>query len=187
MVVKKEVEIGGRIFSLETGKVAKQADGSIWIQYGETVVFVAVVAKKEPTEKMDFVPLTVDYREKTYAAGKIPGGFFKREGRPTEKETLSARLIDRPIRTLFNKDFNYETLISVIALSSDQENDSDILGIMGASAAMAISDIPYDTPIGAVRVGKLNGNLIVNPTFQQLTDSSMDIVVAASNESIIMV
>ena len=187
MVVKKEVEIGGRTLSLETGKVAKQADGSIWIQYGETVVFVAVVAKKEPAEKMDFVPLTVDYREKTYAAGKIPGGFFKREGRPTEKETLSARLIDRPIRTLFNKDFNYETLISVIALSSDQENDSDILGIMGASAAMAISDIPYDTPIGTVRVGKLNGNLIVNPTFQQLTDSTMDIVVAASNESIIMV
>ena len=187
MVTKKEVEIGGRILSLETGKVAKQADGSIWIQYGETVVFVAVVAKKEPTEKMDFVPLTVDYREKTYAAGKIPGGFFKREGRPTEKETLSARLIDRPIRTLFNKDFNYETMISVIALSSDQENDSDILGIIGASAAMAISDIPYDTPIGAVRVGKLNGNLIVNPTFQQLPDSTMDIVVAASNESIVMV
>lgn len=187
MVVKKEVEIGGRILSLETGKVAKQADGSIWIQYGETVVFVAVVAKKEPAEKMDFVPLTVDYREKTYAAGKIPGGFFKREGRPTEKETLSARLIDRPIRTLFNKDFNYETLVSVIALSSDQENDSDILGIIGASAAMAISDIPCDTPIGAVRVGKLNGNLVINPTFQQLPDSTMDIVVTASNESIIMV
>lgn len=187
MISKQEINIGNRLLSLETGKVAKQAGGSIWIQYEGTVVLVAVVANDIPTENRGFVPLTVDYREKAYAAGRIPGGFFKREGRPTEKETLTSRLIDRPIRTLLNKDFSYETMVSVTVLSSDQENDSDILGIIGASAALTISDIPYDTPIGAVRVGKINGEYVVNPTFQQLPESSMDIVVAASQDSIVMV
>ena len=187
MAVRKEVTIGGRLLSLETGKVAKQANGSIWIQYGETVVLVAVTASDEPVENRGFIPLTVDYREKAYAAGKIPGGFFKREGRPTEKETLSSRLIDRPVRSLLYKEFNHATMISVTVLSSDQENDSDILGIIGASAALAVSDVPYDTPIAAVRVGKINGELLVNPTFQQLPESRLDIVVAASQDSIIMV
>jgi len=188
MVIRKEVEIGGRILSLETGKIAKQANGSIWIQYADTVALVAVVASKEPIEEdKGFVPLQVDYREKAYAAGKIPGGFFKREGRPSEKETLSARLIDRPIRSLFNKDFRFETQIYVTVLSSDQENDADTLGIIGASAALLVSDVPFDTPIGAVRVGKINGQLILNPTFKQLQESVMEIIVAASADFIIMV
>ena len=187
MKFRQEVNVGGRQLSLETGKVARQASGSIWIQYGDTVALVAVTASNKPSENRGFVPLTVDYREKAYAAGRIPGGFFKREGRPTEKETLSARLIDRPIRSLFNKDFKYETMVSVLVLSSDQENDSDVLGIIGASAAMSVSDIPYDTPIAAVRVGKINGEYIVNPTFQQLPESSLEIVVAASKDSIVMV
>jgi len=131
--------------------------------------------------------LTVDYRDKAFAAGRIPGGFFKREGRPTDKETLSARLIDRPVRALFNKDFKYETMVMVSVLSSDQENDSDVLGIIGASAALSISDIPFDTPISAVRVGKVDGNLVINPTFQQLAESKLDMVVAGSMDSLVMV
>ncbi|MFC1554102.1 polyribonucleotide nucleotidyltransferase [candidate division KSB1 bacterium] len=187
MEVRKEVEIGGRVLSIETGKVAKQASGSVLVKYGETIVLVAATVSKNEIEYRGFFPLMVDYREKAYAAGKIPGGFFKRESRPTEKETLSARLIDRPIRSLCPDGFNYETMVSVTVLSSDQENDSDILGIIGASASMMISAIPFDTPIGAVRVGKIDGELIVNPTFQQLPDCKLEIVVTASKDSIIMV
>ncbi len=187
MIVRKEIEIGGRMLSLETGRVARQASGSIWIQYGETVALVAVTRSNNQIEDRGFVPLTVDYREKAYAAGKIPGGFFKREGRPTDKETLSARLIDRPIRSLCFKEFLYETMVTINVLSSDQENDSDILGIIGASAAITISDVPFDATIAAVRVGKIDGELIVNPTFEQLHESALDIVVAASAESLIMV
>ncbi len=187
MIVRKEIEIGGRTLSLETGRVARQASGSIWIQYGETVALVAVTRSNNQIEDRGFVPLTVDYREKAYAAGKIPGGFFKREGRPTDKETLSARLIDRPIRSLCYKEFPYETMVTINVLSSDQENDSDILGIIGASAAITISDVPFDATIAAVRIGKIDGELIVNPTFEQLHDSALDIVVASSAESLIMV
>jgi len=187
MSIRKVVEIGDRELSIETGKVAKQAAGSAWVQYGGTVVLVAAVASNDYLEDKDFVPLTVDYREKAYAAGKIPGGFFKREGRPTGKETLSARLIDRPIRALFNKNFKYETMVMITVLSSDQENDADILGMIGASAALSISDIPFDTPISAVRVGKVNGALVINPTFSQLAESTIDMVVAGSADSIVMV
>ncbi|MCP4728244.1 MAG: polyribonucleotide nucleotidyltransferase, partial [bacterium] len=157
------------------------------VQYGETVVLVAVTTSEKPEEEKDFAPLMVDYREKFSAAGKVPGGFFKREGRPTEKETLSSRLIDRPIRSLFNEEFKYETIINVIVMSSDKENDSDVLGIIGASAALMVSDVPFEMELGAVRVGKIDGEMIVNPTFQQLPDSKLDITVAGTKDSIVMV
>lgn len=187
MVIKKTVNIGEGELSFETGKVAKLAHGSTWVRLGDTVVLVAVVASNEYLDDKDFVPLTVDYREKAYAAGKIPGGFFKREGRPTDKETLSARLTDRPIRALFNKDFKFETMVQITILSSDQENDADILGLNGASAALCISDIPFDTTFGAVRVGKVDGKLVANPTNSQLNESTINMIVAASEDSIVMV
>jgi len=187
MEQKVTLELGGRTLTISTGKLAKLAHGSALVQYGDTVVLVATSAAKTPKPGLDFVPLTVDYRERTYAAGKIPGGFFKREGRPTEKETLSSRLIDRPIRPLFSKSFPYETQIMATVMSSDQENDSDILALIGASVSMNLSDIPFPEPIGAVRVGRIDGELIVNPTFAQLDDSDMDIVVAGTADNIIMV
>ncbi len=187
MKVTKSVDVGGRSLSIETGRIARQAGGSVLVQYGETVVLVAVVTSNDYKGDQDFIPLTVDYREKAYAAGKIPGGFFKREGRPTDKETLSARLTDRPIRALFNKEFKYETMIMISVLSSDQENDSDILGLIGASAGLSISEIPFDTPFSAVRVGKVDGELIANPTFEQLAESKMNIIVAGTMDSLVMV
>jgi len=187
MVVRKEVEIGGRPFILETGKLAKQADGAVVVQYGDTIVLATVVAAKNPAEGIDYFPLQVEYREKTSAAGKIPGGFFKREGRPTEKEILSSRIIDRPIRPMFPKGFFCETQIVVTVFSSDQENDGDILGAVGASAALMISDIPFDGPIAEVRVGRINGEFIINPTFSQLEKSDMDVTVAGTRDSIVMV
>jgi len=181
------LELGGQTLKIETGKMAKLAGGSAVVQLGGTVVLVAASAAKTAAPGRDFVPLTVDYRERTYAAGKIPGGFFKREGRPTEKEVLSSRLIDRPIRPLFSKQFPYETQIMATVMSSDQENDADVLALIGASVAINLSDIPFPEPIGAVRVGRSDGQLIVNPTFEQLDASDMDIVVAGTAESIIMV
>jgi len=180
------LELGGRQLTIEVGKVAKQASGSTWIQYGETVVLTAAVASKDPIEK-DFFPLSVEYREKTYAAGRIPGGFFKREGRPTEKEILSSRLIDRPLRPLFPDGYRNEIQIMSTVLSSDQANDSDVLGVTGASAALMISDIPFPEPVSAVRVGLIGGQLVLNPTFQELVDSEMDLVVAATDSNIVMV
>jgi len=180
------VELGGRTLSLQNGKIARLAGGSAVIQYGGTVVLVAATADKKPVQK-DFVPLTVDYRERSYAAGKIPGGFFKREGRPTEKETLTSRLIDRPIRPLFPKSFPYEMQVLCTVLSSDQENDSDVLAMNCASAALMVSDIPFPEAIGCVRVGKIDGEFVVNPTFAQLEESTMDVVVAGTKDSILMV
>ncbi len=180
------VELGGRTFSIEVGKVAKQASGAAWIRYGDTVVLVAAVASKYPIDK-DFFPLSVEYREKTYAAGRIPGGFFKREGRPTEKEILSSRLIDRPLRPLFPDAFRNEIQISATVLSSDQQNDSDILAVTGASTALMISDIPFPEPVSAVRIGSVDGQLVLNPTFPQLTESALDMVVAGTDSSIVMV
>ncbi|MFC1555607.1 polyribonucleotide nucleotidyltransferase [candidate division KSB1 bacterium] len=187
MTIKKTITLSGRELSIETGRIARQAAGSVIVQYGDTVVLVAVTTSHDFRGDQDFVPLTVDYREKAYASGKIPGGFFKREGRPTDKETLSARLIDRPIRALFNKEFKYETMVMVAVLSSDQENDSDILGIIGASAAMSLSEVPFDTAISAVRVGMIGDEVIVNPTFEQLETSRMNVIVAGSMDSIVMV
>jgi polyribonucleotide nucleotidyltransferase len=182
-----EREIGGRKLMIETGRVAKQADGAVTVLYGDTMVLASVVASKEPKEGQDFFPLTVDYREKAYAAGKIPGGYFKREGRPTEKEILSARLTDRPLRPLFPEGYFNEVQIMVMALSYDQENDPDILSIIGASAALNLSSIPFPTTIAAVRVGRLEGKFVVNPKANALENSDMNMVVAGTKESIIMV
>jgi polyribonucleotide nucleotidyltransferase len=180
------LELGGRKLFIEVGKVAKQASGSTWLQYGETVVLTAAVASKDPIDK-DFFPLSVEYREKTYAAGRIPGGFFKREGRPTEKEILSSRLIDRPLRPLFPDGYRNEIQIMSTVLSSDQANDADILGIIGASAALMVSDIPFPEPVAAVRVGIVGGQLVLNPTITELVESDIDLVVAATDSNIVMV
>src|SRR5580765_5061652 len=181
------LDLGGQTLTISTGKMAKLAGGSAVVQVGGTVVLVAASAAKMASPNRDFVPLTVDYRERTYAAGKIPGGFFKREGRPTEKEVLSSRLIDRPVRPLFSKQFPYETQIMATVMSSDQENDSDVLALIGASVAINLSDIPFPEPIGALRGGRLDGQLVANPAFSQLDESDMDIVVAGTADNIIMV
>jgi polyribonucleotide nucleotidyltransferase len=187
MVEKQSVELEGRTLTIETGRFAKQADGAVLVQYGDTVILATAVASKELLENRGFFPLSVEYREKAYAAGKIPGGFFKREGRPQEKEVLSARLIDRPIRPLFPENFNYEVQIVITVLSSDKENDADILGTIGASAALSISDIPFSEPIASVRVGRIDNEFVINPTFPQLEKSDMNIIIAASEEAIAMV
>ncbi|MDI6767237.1 MAG: polyribonucleotide nucleotidyltransferase [Bacteroidota bacterium] len=187
MIIRKEVEIGGRILSIETGRFAKQADGAVMVRYGDTMVLATVVASKEVMEGKDFFPLQVEYREKTAAAGKIPGGFFKREGRPNEKEILSSRLIDRPIRPMFPEGFKSETQVLLTVFSSDQENDADTLGALGASTALMISDIPFNGPVAEVRVGRVDGNFIINPTFSELEKSDLDITVAGTLTSIVMV
>ncbi|MCM8776505.1 MAG: polyribonucleotide nucleotidyltransferase [Candidatus Omnitrophica bacterium] len=179
-------QIGDREIILETGRMAKQAHGAVVVQCGGTVVLAAVVGASEVAEEQDFFPLTVDYRERTYAAGRIPGGYFKREGRPTEKEILTSRLIDRPIRPLFPEDYLNEVQITVTALSSDGENQTDILSMIGTVAALLISDIPFDRPLGAVRVGLLDGNFILNPTSSQLEKSQLDLVIAGTQEKIVM-
>jgi polyribonucleotide nucleotidyltransferase len=173
--------------SLETGRMAKQADGSVLAQYGETVVLAAVVGAKEPMPGKDFFPLTVEYRERSSSAGRIPGGWFKREGRPRTKEILTSRLIDRPIRPLFPEGFFNEVQLHVTVVSSDQENDSDVLAVSAASAALAVSDIPVADMFGCVRVGRVNGDLVVNPTFKQRETSTLDLIVAATRKAIIMV
>ena len=186
MIKRFELKIGGKDIIVETGKLAKQALGSCTVQSGGTVVLVTAVSSREPRENIGFFPLTVEYQEKTYAAGKIPGGFFKREGRPSEKEILTARLIDRPIRPLFPKGFYNDVQVMAIVLSSDGENDSDMLALLGASCALSISNIPFNGPIGAVRVGRVGEEFIVNPTFQQVEESSLDLVVTAAHDGVIM-
>ncbi len=182
-----EMELGGRKLIIETGRLAKLADGAVTVQYGDTIVLVTVVASREVREGVDYLPLYVDYREKTYAAGKIPGGFFKREGRPTEKEILTARLIDRPHRPLFPSGFRNEVQIMAVVLSADPEHDPDMLAIIGGSAALALSDIPFPKPIGAVRVGRNEGKLIINPTHAQIAGGDLDLVVAGTKDGINMV
>jgi polyribonucleotide nucleotidyltransferase len=185
--ITKQIEIGGRTLSLETGKLAKQSSGAVLARYGDTMVLAVVVAEDEPKEGQDFFPLQVEFREKSAAVGKIPGGFFKREARPSEKEILSARLVDRAIRPLFPEEFMCETQVICTVYSSDQENDADIIAAVGASAALMISDIPFDGPMSEVRVGKINGEFIINPTHSQLKDSSLDLVVGGTEDSIVMV
>jgi polyribonucleotide nucleotidyltransferase len=187
MVTIKEISLGGRTLKLETGKLAKQANGSVLATYGDTVVLCTVVAADEPKEGQDFFPLQVEFREKTAAVGKIPGGFFKREARPSEKEILTARLIDRPIRPLFPEDFMCDTQVICTVYSSDQENDADVVGAVAASAALMVSNIPFEGPIGEVRVGRINGEYIVNPTHTQLKESDMDMIVGGTEDSIVMV
>ncbi|MBI4227122.1 MAG: polyribonucleotide nucleotidyltransferase [Candidatus Omnitrophica bacterium] len=182
-----QARIGRDDLIIETGKLAKQADGAVTVQLGGTVVLVTAVAAKKPRPGIDFMPLTVEYQEKTYAAGKIPGGFFKREGRPSAKETLTARLVDRPIRPLFPKGLRHEVQVIALVLSHDGVNDPDILAVVGASAALSISDIPFTGPLGAVRVGRVNDQWVVNPTFQEVEQGTLDLVVVTSPDGVIMV
>lgn len=187
MVHKVSMELGGLKLELETGRIAKQADGAIWLTCGDTVVLATVVANLDAENELDFLPLSVDYREKLYAVGRIPGGFFKREGRPSEKEILSARLTDRPIRPLFPDGFHQEIQVMINVLSSDGEHDPDTLGTIATSAALAISECPFLGPVGSVRVGRINGEYIINPTFKQLEETELDLVVAGTEDSIIMI
>jgi polyribonucleotide nucleotidyltransferase len=185
--IKHEAEIGGRTFSMEAGKLAEQADGAVLVRYGDSVVLATAVAAKEPREGADFFPLTVDYEERMYAAGKIPGGFIKRESRPSEAAILAMRLTDRPIRPLFPKGYYNDVQVVLTVLSTDQENDPDMLALNGASAALSISHIPFMGPIGAVRVGRLNGEFVTNPTNSQLGESDLDLVVAGTRQAVMMV
>jgi polyribonucleotide nucleotidyltransferase len=184
---KREIQIGSRRISIETGKLAKQADGSVLVRLGDTVVLVTACHAASAREGIDFLPLTVDYREYTYASGRIPGGFFKREGKPSEKEVLTSRLIDRPVRPLFSSGWRYETQIIALLLSADTENDADVLAITGASAALALSEIPFEKTIAGVRVGMIDGTYIINPTFEERKQSVLDLVVAGSKDGIVMV
>src|SRR5215813_13344771 len=178
---------GGKSISFETGKLAKQAHGSTLVRLGENVVLATAVANADPREGIDFFPLTVDYREYTYAGGRFPGGFIKREGRPSEREILTSRQIDRPIRPLFAEGFKCETQVIAFVLSADQENDPDVVGINAASAALTISDIPFLGPVGAVRVGLVNGSLVVNPTYAEMAESLLNIMVVGTAEGIVMI
>ena len=185
--MRVERKIGKENLIIETGKLAKQAGGAVTVQYGDTVVLVTATMSKEPRAGIDFLPLTVEYKEKTYAAGKIPGGFFKREGRPSETEILNSRLIDRPIRPLFPKGMANDVQIVALVLSSDSENDPDVLSLIGASAALTISDIPFSGPIGAVKVGMIDDSFIINPTYTQMQTSKIEIVIVGDEKGITMV
>ncbi|MGE0421796.1 MAG: polyribonucleotide nucleotidyltransferase [Reyranellaceae bacterium] len=186
-VFRKEIEWAGRKLVFETGKIARQADGAVMCTYGGTTVLAAVVGEKQPKPGLDFFPLTVNYQEKAFAAGKIPGGFFKREGRPSEKETLTSRLIDRPIRPLFHESYRNETLVVITTLAHDMENDPDIVAMVATSAALTISGIPFLGPIGGARVGYIDGQYVINPTLDQLENSDLDLVVAGTQEGVLMV
>ena len=186
-IVREEMEWGGRKLTLETGKVARQADGAVVATYGETVVLATVVGASAPREGVDFFPLTVNYQERYYAAGKIPGGYFKRERAPTERETLTSRLIDRPIRPLFAEGYRNETQVVVQVLSHDMENDPDIVGLVAASAALTISGVPFMGPIGAARVGYIDGEYRLNPLVDDMTNSKLDLVVAGTTDAVLMV
>ncbi|HET9574320.1 MAG TPA: polyribonucleotide nucleotidyltransferase, partial [Methyloceanibacter sp.] len=182
-----EIEWGGRPLRLETGRIARQADGAVLATYGDTSVLATVVAAKEEKAGIDFFPLTVNYQEKTFAAGKIPGGYFKREGRPTEKETLTSRLIDRPIRPLFAPGFKNETQVIATVLSHDMENDPDVVAMVAASAALTLSGVPFLGPIGAARVGYIDGKYALNPMIDEMGVSSLDLVVAGTADAVLMV
>jgi len=186
-VIRKELMWAGRKLVLETGRIARQADGAVYVTYGETAVLCTAVAAKSPKPGIDFFPLTVNYQEKTFSAGKIPGGFFKREGRPTEKEVLTSRLIDRPIRPLFHHRFRNETQVVCTVVSHDLENDPDIVAMIGASAALTISGIPFLGPIGAARVGYIDGEFVLNPRIADLPNTNLDLVVAGTTEGVLMV
>src|SRR4051812_22471622 len=178
---------GGKRISFETGKLAKQAHGSVVVRISDNVVLATATANADPREGIDFFPVTVDYREYTYAGGRIPGGFIKREGRPSEREILTSRQIDRPVRPLFQEGFKCETQVIALVLSADTENDPDVAGINGASAALTLSDIPFLGPIGAVRVGLVNGQFIINPTYAERAESLINIMVVGSMEGIVMI
>src|SRR3990170_2603466 len=184
---RRELALGDRTLSIDTGKLAKQADGSVLVRLGDTIVLVTACHSGSPREGIDFLPLTVDYREYTYASGRIPGGFFKREGKPSEKEVLTSRVIDRPIRPLFPPGWREKTQVIALVLSADSDNDSDVLAITGASAALALSGIPFRKTIAGVRVGLLDGRYIINPTYGERRQSRLDLVVAGSRDGLVMV
>ncbi|MCA9432526.1 MAG: polyribonucleotide nucleotidyltransferase, partial [Candidatus Omnitrophica bacterium] len=187
MKVTIEREIAGRKMILQTGLLAKQANGAVTVQYGDSLILATAVMDSKEKEGLDFFPLTVDYREKYYASGKIPGGFFKREARPTDKETLTCRIIDRPIRPMFPKEFKRETQVMISVFSADEHNDPDIPSMIGAFAALAISDIPFDVSMGAVRIGLVDGQLVVNPTYSELELSDLNLTMAGTRDAIMMV
>src|SRR6202162_2327745 len=178
---------GGKNLKFETGKIAKQAHGSAVVRIGDNVVLATAVSNADPREGIDFFPLTVDYREYTYAGGRIPGGFIKREGRPSEREILTSRQIDRPIRPLFPETFRNETQVVAFVYSADKENDPDVLGINGASCALALSDIPFHGPVGAVRIGIVDGDFVVNPTYAERIKSTLNIMVVGTKDGIVMI
>src|SRR6059058_2779 len=182
-----ELDWAGRKLTLETGKIARQADGAVVATYGESKLLATVVAAKQPKEGIDFLPLTCNYFEKFYAAGRIPGGYFKREGRPTERETLISRLMDRPVRPLFAKGWRCDTQVIVTVLSHDLENDPDILGMVAASAALTLSGAPFMGPIGAARVGFINNEYVLNPQIDEMSESQLDLVVAGTQDAVLMV
>src|SRR2546423_6847288 len=183
---KVTAQIGANNVSIETSKIAKLADGSVVVSSGDTIVMASAVSATVIKEGQDFFPLTVDYREKAAAAGKIPGGYFKREGRPSEKETLTSRMTDRPLRPLFPQGYFYDTQVISILLSADGENDPDILSIIGASAALMVSDIPWDGPLGAMRIGRIKGQFVANPTHAQMAESDLDLVYVGNEKELVM-
>src|SRR6201991_1378581 len=184
---REEIDWGGRKLVLETGKIARQADGAVLATYGETVVLATAVGETQPKPGIDFFPLTVNYQEKFYASGKIPGGYFKREGRPTERETLISRLIDRPIRPLFAAGYRNETQVVITVLSHDLENDSDIVAMVASSAALTLSGIPFMGPIGAARVGYIDGQYVLNTPIEEMPNSKLDLIVAGTTDAVLMV
>src|SRR5689334_7580239 len=183
----RDIEIGPSTLRLETGKLAKQAHGAVVVRYGDSVVLVTACRAANAREGIDFLPLTVDYREYTYASGRIPGGFFKREGKPAEKEVLTSRVIDRPIRPLFPPGWRYETQVIALVLSADAENDTDVLAVTGASAALAVSEIPVEKTIAGVRVGLIDDRYVINPTIEERKKSKLDLVVAGTRDGLVMV
>src|SRR5229473_5500898 len=185
--LKESIKVGDRDLSVEVGRVAKQADGSCVISYGDTMVLCAAVGAQNPREGIDFFPLTIEYREAFFAAGRIPGNYFRREGRPNEKEVLTCRLIDRPCRPLFTEGYRNETQVIATAISADADNNPDVIAITGASCALYLSDIPFSTPIAGVRIGLLDGRYVVNPTYDEVRESRLNLIVAGTEEAIVMV
>src|SRR5919112_4196271 len=186
-IARVGLDWGGRQLTLETGKIARQADGAVLAIYGETTVLATVVSMREAKPGQDFFPLTVNYQERYYAAGRIPGGFFKREGRPTEKDTLTSRLIDRPIRPLFADGWRCDTQVIITTLSHDQENDPDIVAMVAASAALTLSGAPFMGPIGAARVAFINNEYVLNPTLEEMKESQLELVIAGTQDAVMMV
>ncbi len=184
---REALDWGGRRLVLETGRIARQADGAVFASYGETTVLATVVATKKPKEGIDFLPLTCNYQEKYFAAGRIPGGYFKREGRPTERETLISRLMDRPVRPLFAEGWRCDTQVIVTCMAHDQENDPDILAMVAASAALTLSGVPFMGPVGAARVGFVNNEYVLNPQIDEMGESGLDLVVAGTSDAVLMV
>src|SRR5918995_2800766 len=185
--LKESIKLGDKELTVETGRVAKQADGSVIIRYGDTMLLVAAVSAPTPREGVDFFPLTVEYRESQFAAGRIPGNYFRREGRPNEKEILTSRLIDRPCRPLFAEGFRNETQVIASVISADPDNNPDVIAITGASCALYLSDIPFLNPIAGVRIGLIEGRYIVNPTYDEVRESRLNLIVAGTEEAIVMV